>query len=530
MSAISVLHAPRDEALGQKIAQTLSRLGHDARPVSSIVDGGSLADDASIVIWSNAALRLAQLHEQAREALARGALIPVAVGGAGAPNGFEDLPPVDLSGWGGDEADPRWRFVLEEIEIAAERQQLHGGDMWVKVGGPSPAEAERAATAPAPPVWGRIHVTLAGAAAVFAVGAIAVMMATRFFSGRDVAADVDIPRAPDLAFVQPVELPETIETQDAGIEEAGPAAEFEITVTRDGNVVAAPAAEIAEETADAPAAEETAAAEDPQTDHDAMAVLVAAVTTAAAGEPFKDCEACPQMAPLPAGEFLMGAPASEPARQPTEGPVTSVAIAKPFAIGVTEVTFAEWEACVAGGGCRAYEPYDHGWGRGARPAINVSYEDAQSYAAWLSGETGQTYRLPSEAEWEYAARAGSAAPFSSGAAITPGQANFNGEYPYIGEAGTYRRRTTPVGSFAPNAFGLRDMNGNVWEWTADCWRETHAGAPANGSAVGGDCGVRVLKGGAWNTGGWRLRAGHRIGKNATAREFDNGFRVVREMN
>ncbi|MEQ8934723.1 MAG: formylglycine-generating enzyme family protein, partial [Amphiplicatus sp.] len=251
--------------------------------------------------------------------------------------------------------------------------------------------------------------------------------------------------------------------------------------------------------------------------------------SAASGGVFRDCGACPEMATIPAGSFVMGSPAGEPARQPQEGPQVEVTIPRPFALGAKEVTFEQWDACVADGACAAHAPYDAGWGRGARPVVNVSWEDAQAYAEWLSEKTGHTYRLPSEEEWEYAARAGAVTPFADGAFISTDQANFDGGHPYGGEAGDIRGRTTPVGAFAANPFGLYDMNGNVWEWVADCWSASHDNAPADGAARGGDCSSRVLKGGAWNTGGWRLRAGHRIGKSETAREYDNGFRVARDL-
>ncbi|WP_200815205.1 formylglycine-generating enzyme family protein [Amphiplicatus metriothermophilus] len=253
-------------------------------------------------------------------------------------------------------------------------------------------------------------------------------------------------------------------------------------------------------------------------------------SAAASGEAFRDCDVCPLMRVAPAGSFRMGSPPNEPARQASEGPQIDVAIARPFAIGVHEITFAQWDACVADGGCDRHAPGDAGWGRGERPVINVSWDDAQAYVRWLSEKTGKAYRLPSEAEWEYAARAGATTPFATGMAITPDQANFNGEHPYIGEPGLFRKQTVPVGRFAPNAFGLHDMHGNVWEWVADCWTHSHAGAPTDGAArEGGDCARRVLKGGAWNTGAWRLRAGHRLPKPAAAREFDNGFRVARDV-
>ena len=216
-------------------------------------------------------------------------------------------------------------------------------------------------------------------------------------------------------------------------------------------------------------------------------------------------------------------------RQESEGPQTEISLAKPFALSTKEVTYAQWDACVADGGCRAYRPYDMGWGRGDRPVVNVSYQDAQNYVAWLSAKTGEAYRLPSEAEWEFAARGGVSSAFSFGRSVSAAQANFNANYPYGTEKGVFRARTLPTGSFAPNNFGLYDMHGNVWEWTQDCWSPSHDGAPSDGAAVGGACDVGVIKGGAWNTGGWRLRAGHRLYKTKLARENDIGFRVARDL-
>ena len=250
----------------------------------------------------------------------------------------------------------------------------------------------------------------------------------------------------------------------------------------------------------------------------------------AAGQYFRDCIDCPDMATLPLGSFEMGAPTNEIGRRAQEGPVTPVALSQPIAMATKEVTFDQWQACVNDGGCNAYAPSDYGWGRAKRPVINVSYHDAVGYAAWLSQKTGHTYRLPSEAEWEFAARAGSTTPFSFGVGVSTALANFNGEYVYRGPEGVYRKQTTKTGSFAPNAYGLFDMHGNVWEWTSDCWRESHAEATGTGAPVRiAGCAQRVLKGGAWNTGGWRLRAAHRLPKADNAREYDNGFRVVREM-
>ena len=255
------------------------------------------------------------------------------------------------------------------------------------------------------------------------------------------------------------------------------------------------------------------------------------VPTYVSGGRFRDCDTCPEMVVIPAGTFMMGSPASEAGRDGDEGPQHLVTL-RSFAIGVTEVTFAAWDACVRGGGCDGYLPDDFGWGRGSRPVIDVSWEDAQAYVRWLSERTGAEYRLPSESEWEYAARAGTTTPFHTGATISPDQANYDGGGVYgSGRRGEYRGRTTPAGMFLPNAFGLYDAHGNVWEWVEDCWHETYAGASGDGSAWtrGGDCGSRVLRGGSWVTDPRLLRSADRSWLSTGLRVGYAGFRVSRTL-
>ena len=212
---------------------------------------------------------------------------------------------------------------------------------------------------------------------------------------------------------------------------------------------------------------------------------------------FRDCERCPLMVTVPAGTFIMGSPASEDDRQEDEGPRHVVTIEAPFAVGVYEVTFDEWEACRRGGGCPGDQPDDRYWGRGRRPVIDVNWNDAQAYVSWLSAQTGQRYRLLSEAEWEYVARSGAETARYWGESES-GQCRYaNGDDDDVSCTDGYEY-TAPVGSFAPNAFGLYDVLGNVYEWTQDCSNGSYAGAPTNGSAwQSGDCGRRVLRGGSW---------------------------------
>ena len=203
------------------------------------------------------------------------------------------------------------------------------------------------------------------------------------------------------------------------------------------------------------------------------------------GHVFRDCDTCPEMVVIPGGRFMMGSPASEEGRYDNEGPRHEVTL-RSFAMGVKEVTFDQWEACVRGGGCDGYRPDDWGWGRGSRPVIEVTWAAAQAYVRWLSERTGAAYRLPSESEWEYAARGGTTTPFHTGTTISTDQANYGSE-----------SGPTPVGMFAPNAFGLYDVHGNVWERVEDCWHDDYRGAPSDGTAwtAGGDCGRRMMRGG-----------------------------------
>jgi formylglycine-generating enzyme required for sulfatase activity len=248
---------------------------------------------------------------------------------------------------------------------------------------------------------------------------------------------------------------------------------------------------------------------------------------------FKECDKCPEMVVAPSGSFTMGSPESEQGRHNNEGPQHQVTLARSFAVGRFAVTFDEWDACVAAGGCNGYKPSDQGWGRGRRPVINVSWDDAKAYAAWLSGKTEKTYRLLSEAEREYVTRASTSTPFWWGSSISPQQANFGGTYTDGGGSkGTYQKRTLPVDSFQPNPWGLYQVHGNVWEWTEDCYHDGYAGAPSDGSAwtSGGDCSRREQRGGSWLVDSAAdLRAAFRVW-NGAGNRFDNlGFRVGRTL-
>ena len=250
--------------------------------------------------------------------------------------------------------------------------------------------------------------------------------------------------------------------------------------------------------------------------------------------PFRDCAECPEVVAVPAGSFMQGAPVEEEGSQPNERPMRQVDFAAPFAIGVYEVTFEQWDACVAAGGCGGYEPLSRhrGSARANRPVRELSWEDAQAYVGWLSEHTGEAYRLPSESEWEYAARAGTRTPFHFGETISTGQASYDGSVAYgnggVGERPSY---SSPVGSFPANAWGLHDVHGNVYEWTMDCYdRDSYADGPTDGRAwEAGDCDYRMMRGGWFASPPAEVRSAHRVLGEVDYNVGLAGIRVVRAV-
>ena len=272
------------------------------------------------------------------------------------------------------------------------------------------------------------------------------------------------------------------------------------------------------------------------------------------GTRFRDCDECPEMVVVPAGTFIMGSPSSEKGRYEREGPTHPVTIARPFAVGVHEVTRDEYSRFVsasghsaAGWSCLVYA--DPGWEeRGGRdwrdpgfrqtprdPVLCVSWEDAQAYASWLSVRTGNDYRLLSAAEWEYAARAGTSSRWYWGEDEAEQCRYANGadrstRFGWRTGCDDGQPRTAPVGSYGANGFGLHDMLGNAFEWVRDCWNWSYAGAPDDGSAwEQGDCSYRVLRGSSWANTPKYLRAAHRGGERAGFRSDYAGFRVARAL-
>lgn len=235
------------------------------------------------------------------------------------------------------------------------------------------------------------------------------------------------------------------------------------------------------------------------------------------GTVFQDCPYCPEMVVLPRGTFQMGSTEHD-----REKPVHPVTIAYPLAIGRFKVTFGEWDACAADGGCLGDPPSDNGWGRGNRPVMNVSWNDAQRYVAWLARKTGKPYRLQSEAEYEYAGRAGSTSRFWWGSEPDKNMAACDG----CGSAWD-NVRTAPEGIFPANGFGVFDTAGNLSEWVQDRWNPSFEGAPGDGSAwETGDQRRRVFRGGSWFNYPRMITASYRNGDAPTVANFKIGFRVA----
>jgi len=273
----------------------------------------------------------------------------------------------------------------------------------------------------------------------------------------------------------------------------------------------------------------------PRGRHVARALEVIDDLTLRPGKTFRDCTDCPSMIVIPAGSFWQGSEEAAPLALKMETPKRMVTIAEPFAVGIFEITMEQWDQCVSDDACTTRPP-DNGWGRGSRPVIMVSWNDAQEYVTWLSNKTGQAYSLPSESQWEYLARAGEESDWLGGSPvrvcefgnIAGGESGFRWQHEECSDQAAIE--TLQVGTFKANAFGVYDVVGNVAEWTLDCMNLSYLDAPGDGSAWGrGICSSRMTRGGSWFTGSREVRLPARFNlKNGDRNDF-TGFRVVRKV-
>ncbi|WP_338694484.1 MULTISPECIES: formylglycine-generating enzyme family protein [unclassified Bradyrhizobium] len=245
---------------------------------------------------------------------------------------------------------------------------------------------------------------------------------------------------------------------------------------------------------------------------------------------FKECTSCPEMVVVPAGSFMMGTPANEPDRFKGEDPIHRVTFAKPFAVGRFAISFDDWDACLADGGCGGIKGDDK-FGRGRLPAQGISFNAAKLYLAWLSKKVGRSYRLPSESEREYFTRAGTTTPFWFGNTITAQNANYQASTPYGGGPhGPDSKGPAVVDSYPPNPFGLYQVHGNVFEWTEDCFNKRYnEDTPTDGAPwLEGDCNRRMARGGRWDWSANMVRSGYR--EDGLVDGYGYSFRVVRTLN
>lgn len=534
MNRVKLLFAPENAAAAERLSSALLAVGYE-------IAGQFEPANAILVIWSDHAAASPEILAVCRAALARRILIPVSIGKAPPPASFEHLWPMDLSGWSGNFADPRWRFVLDELSLATRR-----GVELLTQRAPETAPPLTAAAAtpenaqPAqhsgdadfeefflePQVYHfsarpRPRVPLVAILAGCAV--IGVASGGAFLLGRQ-ADGALTPAAPIVAFVQPEEQApdeagETIEDAPAGAvaedalastnveeDDAPPYGEGDAEFPEDARV-SAPLQALREGDPAAVAisvpAEEKAKPSPPtlKAREKAPEVKIAA-NAAAETDPIANlawnatagyADAVPTPGSSDVGLYLRDCIACPDLAEINR----QNAAASNFAIGVREVTNKEWRDCVAAGAC----PSLSSDGPDALPATGVSFADAQRFAAWLSGMTGRNYRLPSEEEWIFASGI-------SGAPVSAAQANLAIEN---GPA----RRVTAAGGFPPNKFGLFDTAGNVWEWTQAC--------------AGASCDQRIIKGGSFNTPAAIVTDGMRVAAPADLRRADTGFRIARDL-
>ncbi|MEQ1755537.1 MAG: SUMF1/EgtB/PvdO family nonheme iron enzyme [Micropepsaceae bacterium] len=476
-----------------------------------------------VVLWSSRSVRSKWVRAEATLGDRKSALIPVMIEACDRPIMFELIQTADLTQWSGDTQDPNWRALVDDVRAKVERSAEK-----LPIASAQPALADTAQSDSIETAYwmsvkdgtdpndftSYLHRYPQGHFAELAQRRIDVLKAAAGRNHEPAAAQAQPASTPKpsggrLVLISLVGLiiasavgvyfflPDTPATAP---ETSAPAPLPEAAVT-----VPAPAESVAPvSTTEAPAA----AAPLPEPAQPQTSAAVSPPET----KNFRGCDRCPEMTRLAGGSFTMGSPASERGRRAWEGPQREIQIA-PFALSTREVSFDEWDACVADGGCNRYEPSDRGWGRGARPVLMVSWNDAQAYVTWLSSKAGKAYRLPSESEWEYAARGGSTTAYWWGDGFDQSLVS--------------KRQTSATGSLTPNGFGLFDVTGNVAEWTEDCYVNDFTRLAADGKpATSGNCSQRVVRGGSWRDSARELRIASRSRISRSVRDGTIGFRVA----
>jgi len=534
MSDIFISYASQDRPSAERLSIALAAEGWTVWWDRSIPPGKSFArmiEDALngatcvVVLWSRISRDSDWVQNEARHGHHRGALIPALIEDVTPPFEFQHIQAASLMDWDGGAAHPGYRQLVSAISDVAGAPPKPDAEAELR----SPVEAIHPPAAEPPadprkPMPKKLIWLAAAFILVLAVSGIGAVVYERNTAQDQARAqdEAEAVRAPEdrnarKQAKRPLEVLDRkmVARTDVNVHQ-GPGTHYDkLAVLPHGTFVAV--------TGLVDDWYQVMLADDRQ-GYVFMELLgdggsVADGSAYKPGDTFRDCGVCPKMIVVPAGTFLMGLPADEPVRDGDEGPQHWVTIPKPFAVGENEVTLAEWDACVEDGGCSGYLPEDEGWGRGRRPAINVSWKDAREYTQWLSDKTGQDYRLLTEAEWEYVARAGTTTAYWWGDAFDSGKAN-NGS------------RTTKVNRYPANPWGVRDIAGNVWEWVADCYDENaytkHQSYPAMLGTLDETC-IRALRGGSWASDPRDLRSAGRDRNHMNYRDDDNGFRVARTL-
>lgn len=561
MPDIFLSYNREDQQKAKLIANALAEEGFDVwwdtilragQTYDEVTERQLHASRAVVVLWSSRSVKSKWVRAEATLGDRKSALIPVMIEPCDRPIMFELIQTADLVGWEGDTTHPSWLAFIADVREHVERKAAAAKSVTPEAGPvvvdpPKAQSADSAGTVEAA-FWMSIQEGddveefesyleryPQGHFASLAKKRVAALTAAK---AAPVVAPPSPPEPPPKAAPAPEPLLRTPSPQAAprvdAFQQKQPVAQ---AAKKSGSplplVIGAVIAVIAVGGAafafmpksageDGPV-ETVAAIADPVAPAVAEPSAVAeapAVSAPVEAEPppvvavsktFRDCDDCPEMMRLEGGVFTMGSSSSEAGHRAWEGPQREVTIA-PLAVGLKEVTFAEWDACVAAGGCGNYTPTDKGWGRGARPVMMVSWNDAQAYLKWLSGKAGKTYRLPTEAEWEFAARGGTTTTYWWGAKYVSGNVPHG--------------KTDAAGSHEANGFGLFDVSGNVAEWVQDCYVNTFADAPKDGSAVSTSNCQRVIRGGSWKGTSSDLRIANRSRLAASTRDTSIGFRVA----
>tara|TARA_R110000787_G_scaffold3868_4_gene14803 strand:+ start:11237 stop:12946 length:1710 start_codon:yes stop_codon:yes gene_type:complete len=563
MASVFLSYSRVDRPKAQQVAAALEEEGltvwwdkvlKAGQTYDEVTEGMLRQADVVVVLWSTVSVKSRWVRAEATLGERYSAVVPAMIEEADRPILFELTQTADLIGWDGDRTEQRWNDFVTDLRHAITRKAAKATEQAVTA-----RPAAGSASAPAAPArsladdgtientfWMSIQSSTdaadfaaylkrypAGHYSDLARNRLAALEAkAKAKTPEPVIAAAPVEKAPTRPATQALArqrrlsmlaliaggivllvgagwgvsllLPSDVEATETVAEQAmdpvEPAmvdfAEAE-TVARDDTLAVA-------ETEFADAVLTEVAFVEPSEE------IVAAPEPVQAG-PQRDCSICPEMVAVPGGTFQMGSPDSEPGRVGNEGPVRSVTVA-PFVMSRSEITYADWDACLADGGCNGYRPGDTGE-RGEMPAMSISWRDAQNYVDWLSGKAGRTYRLPTEAEWEYAARAGTQTAYWWGDAFDRTMVSAGGPKASSG--------------MAENAYGLVGTLGNVREWVEDCYVNNYSNAPTDGSAVlTGSCDLRIIRGGAWSDNAATHRAANRARVSRGTRDRKIGFRVV----